>query len=78
MERSEVLNLMNRILEKQDKACVQSNEQTLREIGFRSLDFSELALRVEMETGKELNFDASHLRKIETVKDVLEFFEKVL
>lgn len=78
MKRSEILNLMNRILEKQDKASIQSDEQRLREIGFRSLDFSELALRVEMETGKELNFDASHLRKIDTVKDVLAFFEKVL
>ncbi|SMC43745.1 acyl carrier protein [Desulfocicer vacuolatum DSM 3385] len=76
MELSETLTLMNMILEKQNKEPIHSHDQKLREIGFRSLDFSELALRVEMTTGKELNFDASHLRKIETVSDVLEFFQE--
>ncbi|MEU5674559.1 hypothetical protein ABZ749_30350, partial [Micromonospora sp. NPDC047753] len=37
------------------------------------LDFSELALRVEDETGEELNFDAPGLRRIATVGDVLDF-----
>ena len=49
----------------------------LRDIGFRSLDFSELALRVEDEIGRELNFDAPGLRQIETVADVLEFLDQL-
>ncbi len=44
----------------------------LAEIGFRSLDFSELALRVEDEVGMELNFEAAGLRAITTVGDVLD------
>ena len=44
-----------------------SDAANLEEIGFRSLDFSELALRVEDEIGEELNFDAPELRQIATV-----------
>jgi acyl carrier protein len=47
----------------------------LREVAFRSLDFSELALRVEQSVGRELNFDAGRLRGIRTVGDVLDFFQ---
>jgi acyl carrier protein len=47
----------------------------LREIGFRSLDLSELALRLEDRLGRELNFRASEVRRIETVDDLLGFFD---
>ena len=50
---------------------------TLETIGFRSLDFSELALRVEDEIGEELNFDAPELRQIATISDVLDFLEQL-
>ena len=49
----------------------------LRQVGFRSLNFSELALRVEDEIGVELNFDAVKLRRIATVGDVLDFMEEL-
>jgi acyl carrier protein len=47
--------------------------QALREIGFRSLDFSELLLRLEGETGKNLDMDAAPLRQIHTVGDLQGF-----
>lgn len=78
MQREDVIQLMKRILAKQDKASEFSEESALREIGFRSLDFSELVLRVEMETGNELSFDAAPLREITTVGDVLDFVEVLL
>lgn len=57
---------------------VPEDESTdLREIPFRSLDFSELALRVEDEIGRELNFDAPGLRSIRTVSDVLDLLEQL-
>ncbi|MDQ4111832.1 MAG: acyl carrier protein, partial [Actinomycetota bacterium] len=46
-------------------------------IGFRSLDFSELALRVEDEIGDELNFEAAGLRSIETIGDVLDLLVEI-
>ena len=46
----------------------------LREVGFRSLDFSEVALRLEDELGYELNFEASTMRRIGTIRDVIDFF----
>ncbi|MFN2588985.1 MAG: phosphopantetheine-binding protein [Actinomycetota bacterium] len=74
MQRHAVLGLMNDILRRAGKAPVDDEGASLRELGFRSLDFSELALRVEDEVGHELNFDAPELRAITTVGDVLDFF----
>jgi len=45
----------------------------LEALGLRSLDFSELALRVERVVGRELNFDAARMRGIRTVGDAVEF-----
>ena len=67
---------MKMILEKQGKTASSLDDAvTLRSLGFRSLDFSELCLRAEIETGKELNFEATALRSIETVKDVCIFLD---
>lgn len=49
----------------------------LADLGFRSLDFSELALRLEGRIGSELNFGAAELRRVEYVSDVVGFFEAV-
>jgi acyl carrier protein len=70
-----VRRLMNECLVRQRKAPIASDGQTLRELGFRSLDFSEVALRVEEQVGRELDFDAGLLRSIETVGDVIAFFQ---
>lgn len=74
MESDQVLGLMNEVLEQQGKQPVVDLTMPLREIGFRSLDFSELALRVEDEIGTEINFDAAKLRAINTPADVVGFF----
>lgn len=74
MTRDEVREQINGILAKQGRPGVVDDGRPLREIGFRSLDFAELALRVEMATGKSLDFEAAVLRRIETVEDVLRFF----
>ena len=74
MNNERVIKMMQEILVKQgkDQEAV-SPEKTLRELGFRSLDFSELCLKAEMEMDKEINFDANSLRSIEKVSDVCEF-----
>ena len=71
--RAQIRDLMAQVLRNQGRALPDDDAAQLREIGFRSLDFSELALRVEDETGEELNFDAPGLRRIATVGDVLDF-----
>jgi acyl carrier protein len=71
-----VYDLMKAILHRQGKDVSKVHEEaTLRSIGFRSLDFSELCLKIELELGKELNFEGSTLRSIETVKDVFNFIQ---
>ncbi|GIJ27317.1 hypothetical protein Vqi01_24790 [Micromonospora qiuiae] len=73
LTRARIRDLMGQVLENQGRVLPDDDGADLREVGFRSLDFSELALRVEDETGQELNFDAPGLRRIATVGDVLDF-----
>lgn len=68
---------MAEVLQAQGKTMPASDDANLEEVGFRSLDFSELALRVEDEIGDELNFDAPELRRIATISDVLDFLEQL-
>ncbi len=77
MNGDTIRNLMNQCLVRQGKAPISSDDQTLRDLGFRSLDFSEVALRVETLVGRELDFDASLLRRIQTVADVIAFFRAI-
>ena len=73
MNRQRVRQLMQSILENQGRRHILEESDGLADIGFRSLDFSELALRVESEVGRELIFDASRLREITNVGDVITF-----
>lgn len=75
LSRDEVRTMMAAVLAKQGRELPDDDDAQLDQIGFRSLDFSELALRVEDEIGDELNFDAPGLRSIGTVGDVLDFIE---
>jgi acyl carrier protein len=77
LSRDQVREIMADVLVTQGKELPENDATDLRELGFRSLDFSELALRVEDELGTELNFDAPGLRSIETVGDVLDFLEQL-
>ena len=77
MTRSEILNLMNHVLEKRNKTKIIDENQTVREVNFKSLDFPEVALRIETSINEELFFDAATMRNIKTVKDVLDFFESL-
>lgn len=77
MKREEIVDLMRAILERQGKDATRLREDAaLREVAFRSLDFSELCLRVEQAVGRELNFEAAALRNVSTVKDVCDFLEQ--
>ena len=58
LTRAHIRDLMGQVMKVQGKTLPENDDADLRAIGFRSLDFSELALRVEDEIGEELNFDA--------------------
>lgn len=77
LSKAQVRTMMAEVLVAQGKVMPVEDSADLRELGFRSLDFSELALRVEDELGTELNFDAPGLRTIETIADVLEFLDQL-
>jgi len=75
MSKAELSDLLNSILTKRGLDPFTDEAAELRVIGFRSLDFSEMALRVERGIKRELHFDAAQMRAIRTVSDVLGFFE---
>ncbi|GAB3844893.1 hypothetical protein GCM10029963_22380 [Micromonospora andamanensis] len=52
LSRAQIRDLMGEVLKNQGKALPADDAADLREVGFRSLDFSELALRVEDATGR--------------------------
>jgi acyl carrier protein len=76
MDRTQILELMKEILRRQGKSAELPEGARLQDVGFRSLDFSELALRLETASGRQLDFDAAPLRAIATVRDVLDFMER--
>jgi acyl carrier protein len=71
INRMQIRELMEQVLANHGRTLPAGDGAALRDIGFRSLDFSELALRVEDAIDRELNFDAPALRRIATVADVL-------
>ena len=74
VDRSRVLEVMRQIQSRQRKPGPDREDQSLREIDFRSLDFSELILRLEEAAGRELDLDGVTLRAIRTVGDAVTFF----
>jgi acyl carrier protein len=78
MNKESLREIMNGILKRKGLPEAAVDTEELRAVGFRSLDFSEMALRVEKEAGRELNFDAALMRSIRTVGDVLSFFEHAI
>jgi len=75
--REQLKSLMAAVISVHGHTVPEDESTDLRDIPFRSLDFSELALRVEDEIGRELNFDAPGLRSIRTVSDVLDLLEQL-
>ncbi len=75
--RDQLKSLMGAVIAVHGHTVPDDESTDLRDIPFRSLDFSELALRVEDEIGRELNFDAPGLRSIRTVSDVLDLLEQL-
>lgn len=74
MNQEEIIRIIEQILERQGKLNFKiTSDFSLKDISFRSLDFSELCLRVEDEINKELKFEAADLRKITTVQEVTDF-----
>jgi acyl carrier protein len=76
MDAGEILDLMNLVVTKRGVAAIADTALSTRDAKFRSLDFSEVALRIEDKIGRELSFDAAQMRRIVTVKDVIDFFQE--
>jgi len=50
----------------------------LADAGLRSLDVSELAIRVEERLGRELNVGAAVLRRLDTVDDLVQYLRSAV
>lgn len=54
------------------------DDTPLTQLRFRSIDFAELALAIETRSECELDFDAVDIGRIDTVGDVVRYFDAVL
>src|SRR5262249_5423732 len=70
LDRARVRELMALVLATRDVKLPDDDSAELRGIGFRSLDFSELALPVEDEIDRDLNVDAPRLGRVRPVAEV--------
>lgn len=78
MKRTNIIKLIQAIIARSGAPCpALTDKSDLRQVGFRSLDFAELCLRVERELGRELNLGAGFIRRIQTVGDVCDLLEEV-
>jgi acyl carrier protein len=78
MNRALILNLMRSILSRRGVSSPAVEEgASLAELGFRSLDFAELCLRVEECAGHELSLGAGVARRLQSVGDVCELLEEL-
>jgi acyl carrier protein len=78
MERTNILKLIQAIVSRQGSPGPALEENSdLQHVGFRSLDFAELCLRVEREIGRELNLGAGIIRRIQTVGDVCDLLQEI-
>ena len=50
----------------------------LADVGLRSFDISELAIRVEERLGRELNLGGAVLRELETVGDLVQYLSRAV
>jgi acyl carrier protein len=78
MDQSEIVELIRQMQERRGRSTAFTKESGLRDIGFESIDFAELAVRLEDGTNKRLNFSALEFRQIQTVADVAGFFAEAL
>ncbi|MDB5508438.1 MAG: hypothetical protein JWL93_907 [Hyphomicrobiales bacterium] len=78
MSRIEILALINKVLAANGRSETRDEDVAIRDAGFRSLDFSEVALRIEDKLDRELHFEAGSMRRIATIKDVIDFFENAI
>jgi acyl carrier protein len=74
LDRQEVLETINLVLTNKGHPPARDDATLMRAAGLRSLDFSEVAIRLEDVLGRELNFEASTMRRIATIADVVDFF----
>lgn len=76
MDRAEALTIINSVLAKKGRGPVEDGGTTLNEAGLRSLDFSEVVLRVEDSLGREIGFGATTIWRVKTISDAIDLFTR--
>lgn len=76
ISRERIRHIMAIVVANQGKTASLDDDIDLATIPFRSLDFVELTLRVEDDMGgEEMNFDATGIRRVRTVGDLLDLIQ---
>ncbi|MGW6930957.1 acyl carrier protein [Lentzea sp. NPDC054927] len=75
--RSELRALLEDLLRTQGKPLPVTDDHTLADLGFSSLDLAELTVRLEDRAGGELALEAAEIRPLATVGDLLDLLGKL-
>jgi acyl carrier protein len=78
MKRHDVIQILRDMLKRREKPDQFDEDTPLASLGLDSMDFSELAVRVEMQSGRTLVFSAAPIRAVQTVRDILDFMMSAL
>jgi acyl carrier protein len=74
-----VLEELSALYRSRGEAHAVTAESSLHTLGFRSLDFAALALRIEDRVGREIDFSsAALLEDLDDVGDLQRFFRSAL
>jgi acyl carrier protein len=72
ISRTDASNLLGELLAAQQKDLPADENTTLSELGFSSLDLAEMTVRLEDHYGGEVTLDASAIRPLRTVGELLD------
>ncbi len=72
-----VLAQLRELYRRRGEEVTAAPETDLAAIGFRSLDFAELVLLVEDAVGGQLDLERGDVTRIDTVGDLIAFFDAV-
>lgn len=71
MTKERIVELINQLLKRQNKPLLTNLKVTSREAQFRSLDFAELTVKIELELGYTLDYGNLLIKYLENMEDTI-------
>jgi acyl carrier protein len=77
LSRNSARTMLTELLNTQGKKLPENDDFALTELGFTSLDLAELTVRLEDQAGGEVALEASVIRPLQTVRELLDLLTEL-